>query len=113
MSLMRNDGSYTIYQIEFQPKDSEKWYTIEDKSFLAEYRSGQNSANGDYWQKTGIHGMFDLSYAATYCNKLNQASRIGTLSDEYNGANFRLIKVTVSQIKEVLSFDGYAAGGAI
>ena len=109
MSLLREDGAFVIYQIQWREENPEKWYSIGDRYFLPEYEHGENSASGECWQKTGIHGMFDYGYAATYCNKLNQAVSEGKLHELLcSAAEFRLIKVEVSQKTTELAFNGYA-----
>ena len=71
---------YEYYTIEYLSGSNNKWTGIGDNFFsLREYEFGQFSACGECWQKTGIHGTFDLEYAKEFCNKLIEELEKGTL----------------------------------
>lgn len=71
---------YEYYTIEYLSGSDNKWTGIGDNFFsLREYEFGQFSACGECWQKTGIHGTFDLEYAKEFCNKLITELEKGTL----------------------------------
>ena len=71
---------YEYYIIEYLSGSDNSWVSIGDNFFsLREYEFGQFSACGECWQKTNSHGTFDLEYAKTFCNKLNEELEKGTL----------------------------------
>lgn len=77
---LKNKTEYEYYTIEYLSGCDNKWNDIGDNFFsLREYEFGQFSACGECWQKTGIHGTFDLDYAKEFCNKLITELENGTL----------------------------------
>lgn len=74
------EEEYEYYTIEYLSGCDNKWIGIGDNFFsLREYEFGQFSACGECWQKTSIHGTFDLEYAKEFCNKLITELENGTL----------------------------------
>lgn len=96
--MLRNNGDYKIYVIEFQ-YGKYLWGRI---SFDVEWVKPEHyqeevwdvfSAGGKCWQETGIHGTFDLGMAIKlYC----------TLSEHRKDYKFRVVLLTISQKTKVI-----------
>jgi len=106
--MLRNDGDYTIYQIEEYQSTWDRWVRIHDGNYLKEYKFCEYSSCGPCWQITGQRGTFSLEFASKYCNDLNAGLRNGLIKSgtgEVQG--FRILVCTVSQKREPLIPDKY------
>lgn len=71
---------YICYIIEYYSEKFKNWYPLGDMCFsLRDYEHGEFTSCGSCWQKTGIHGTFNIEYAKEFCNKLNEELKNGTL----------------------------------
>lgn len=103
--MLRNDGKYEIYILEFS-NDSKDFHQVSfDGGFVYGKRwyadgSGKEhephqsfSASGKCWQETGIHGTYDVETAIKlYCILMQNNPKY----------MFRVIKKTISQESEIL-----------
>lgn len=97
-NLLRNDGDYTIYVIEFLYQQAatypKRWTTANPDAFGEIGRAGI-TASGECWQRTGIMGTFDRGQA-DYALKMIRKdckSRHGK-----KGSDFRVRKFVISQM---------------
>ena len=96
--MIRNDGTYTIYQIQHQQSDKkwvftnldtlEKPFSRED-IFSEPWRSF--TACGECWQETGEHGCYDLKTSILFLLNIIERSP---------KKKFRLVKVSITQKTE-------------
>jgi len=91
--MLRTEGKFTIYRIEHLWKDANqfvsppRWVSsIENEEFFP--------ASEKCWQETGVHGTYDLEEAKEVYEKL--------VAGQDPNRKFRLVRVTISQTKEVL-----------
>ena len=83
--MVRTDGKYQIFKIEHQWNGSAKWSSsIENVS--------EFPPTSDCWQQTGVHGTFDLEEAK------DSFKKIVSIPNEVR--KFRLVRVTIEQVKE-------------
>ena len=83
--MLRNDGDYTIYIIQYtKDKPGEEWNNSGDcTQFIKKVKTREQqdkiayskpfesiSACNECWQKTGIHGTFDLKMAMAVFQKI-------------------------------------------
>lgn len=74
--MLRNDGSYTIYVIShnYGKRDPRFRQSSLDHFGYNEKKSDSPklslSASGECWQKTGIHGTFDLNHAKKLAKRI-------------------------------------------
>lgn len=102
--MLRNDGKFEIYVLEFAPKKSnnKSWHQISfDVVWVpAEKFKGEVweefSANGKCWQETGLRGTYDVEIAIKLYVMLTQHGL------EKNKYKFRVVKKTICQESEVL-----------
>lgn len=113
--MIRYDGSYVIYYVEFKPKDNDatiwwdsaSWWDISGSGIISKVPSELRwvnppgwdgkaldpfesfSSNGDCWQQTGIHGSFDKKYAFDLKNILEQ--------HWYDKYLFRVMQLNITQ----------------
>lgn len=86
--MLRTEGKFTIYKIEHQWQNKGNWASsIENEHYF--------TASGDCWQRTGVHGTFDLEEAKKAFGEV--------VSKLDKNRKFRLVGVTIEQSKEVLS----------
>lgn len=117
--MIRTDGKFTFYIIEFQHKGKGEWHFSGDCAQWAkdipqgEYwlprKKGQQypdlnpcfqgfSASGRCWQETGVHGTYDERRAIEACQ----------IVAKYNPEhNFRVSKITIQQQGEVIANFSY------
>ena len=94
--MLPNDGSFTIFCVEYQWKKKGKWSGAGDcDNFLADiprkYRGnpyGALTACGRCWQETCIHGTYNLPTANRMVRKLRKHT---------SEHKFRVVKVRISQ----------------
>jgi len=102
--MLRKDGKFEIYIIEFRNRNSSDWHTLSfDAAWVSAelYKSKEAiwhefSASGQCWQETGVHGTYDVEMAIKLYVLLKQHS---TKKDEYL---FRVNKKTIWQESEIL-----------
>lgn len=100
--MIRSDGRFTIFIIEFEYTNKTQWAQISfDVSWVAPdlYAKHENiwndfSSSGDCWQQTGVHGTFDVEKAIKLYLLLKDHS-----IEKYK---FRVKKVTIWQESEIL-----------
>ena len=95
-----------FYVIEEYQSRWNRWMRITD-TYLKEYRSGEFSGEGICYRETGTYGTYDLEYAKTYCNALNEALKNGSIADKVEDAlvtEFRICKVKEVYEKKPLTF---------
>jgi hypothetical protein len=119
--MLRNDGEFTIYQIEEYQSKWNRWMTISDHEIItvpkdSDERRKYHTACGDAWQQTGIFGFYDIEVAKDYCNKLNEALESGELDKirwvkEWNETGkvtkYRLVKCYFKQERTPLELKKY------
>lgn len=109
--MLRNDGKYEIYIIEFRVKKpdsdstySNSWHEINfDSTWVSQelYAAKKEvwhefSASGKCWQETGVHGTYDVEVAIKLYVLLKQHSI------QKDKCLFRVNKKTVWQESEIL-----------
>jgi hypothetical protein len=87
MAALRNDGEYTIYQIQHESSSSE-WVASSLDHFG--HPAGFN-ADGTCWQETGQLGVYD--------RKVGVAG-LQWIAERNPGTRFRLVSVRVTQSTE-------------
>jgi len=96
--MLRNDGTYTIYEIQHQQNDK-KWVftnldTLEkprshEETFSEPWRSF--TACGECWQETGEFGCYDMKTAILFLlNVIEHCPK----------RKFRLVKINITQKTE-------------
>lgn len=101
---IRRKAEFYIIE-EFQSRWN-RWIRITDH-YLNRYKFGEFSTCGQCWQETGTEGTYELEYAKTYCNALNEALRNGSIADKIEDAlvtEFRVCKVKEVYEKKPLTF---------
>lgn len=101
--MLRNDGKYEIFVIEFRSTGTCSWHRISfDVAWVPaeQYQVKKDiwhefSASGKCWQETGVHGTYDAETALVLFNMLKQHS---IKKDKYS---FRVAKITIQQDSEV------------
>lgn len=67
--MLRNDGVYKIYRIQHQQRSNNEWvysiYGSPDTNSKTTPCRDTFTASGLCWQKTGIHGVYDIRNART------------------------------------------------
>jgi hypothetical protein len=102
--MLRTDGKYEIYTLEFNVKGEDKWHTLSfDAAWVTDelYKSKEKvwaefSACGQCWQETGVHGTYDVEIAIKLYVLLKQHS---LQKEKYM---YRVTKKTIRQESEVL-----------
>lgn len=100
--MLRNDGKYEIFIIEFKGM-GEKWCQLNFDAawFNPEMHESQRdllqdfSANGQCWQETGVNGTYDVEKAIKLYCLLRQHST----KKEYI---YRVNKKTITQTSDIL-----------
>ena len=86
--MIRTEGKFYIYRIEHQWKGKGNWAdSIENEYYF--------TASHECWQKTGIHGTFNINEAKKAFGDI--------VSKLDKDRKFRLVCVTIEQSKDVLS----------
>jgi hypothetical protein len=100
--MLRNDGEYTIYIIQFKSKDKfREWYNAGDcgqflpKMFKDEHDKLRKkvplnslTACGDCWQQTGVSGTYNFDDAVKVMSYIAQITP---------GREFRVAEVKINQ----------------
>ena len=102
--MLRTDGKYEIYILEFSVKGENKWHTLSfDAAWVSPelYKTKKEiwktfSACGQCWQEIGIHGTYDVEIAIKLYVLLTQ---YGLQKERYM---YRVTKKTILQESEVL-----------
>jgi hypothetical protein len=96
MSLLRTDGTYTIYRIQHKGRDG-KWHGT---SFDYFGTPPSFSAVNRCWQKTGVHGALSRSEAMLGLRWIRKHNRYDWSSGQMRrntDTKFRLVMVEISQ----------------
>ncbi len=89
--MIRNDGTFRIYCIQHEQLHNGAWLHSSVDYFGCP--EGFN-ASGKCWQRTGVHGVFNLKQA-----------RLGLawIQARWPGRSFRLVRITITQTTEVVA----------
>lgn len=92
---MRQDGTYTMYLIQhFSPKGFGQREGVWCYSSLDHFGTPKGfSASGDCWQQTGYHGTY---------REAEGMRGLFWIAKRNPGTQFRLVKVILSQLTEVI-----------
>lgn len=101
--MLRNDGRYVFYILEFKTSDG-VWRQLSfDASWfdLSVMRDPKNkamwddfSSSGQCWQDTGVHGTYELEFAIKLYCLLRE--------NKQNYYTFRVNKKTIDQASDIL-----------
>ena len=102
--MLRNDGKYEIYIMEFSLKNKRDWHAISfDVAWVpTDIRLKKITAweafeaSGKCWQETGVHGTYDVEDAMRLLVSLKKDA---FKKDEYD---FRVVKKTIWQESETV-----------
>lgn len=105
-----NAEKFTYYIIQEYHSSCDRWVAIGNDTYGLENEHGEFSSCGECWQKTGVHGTFDLEYALKLCDKLNKALKEGSITKcfeqrAFKGEQLRAFesaKITKFRVVEVI-----------